>query len=278
MHFQAKICAYFLSKPVNMKKFFMCCGFLLCLSQHNQALPPDLLPSDVRSFSLGHLQALSHEFINPAYLSFHTHTSLGMAVHNQFEIEELNRPSCWAIVPNRLLDCGILFSSFHFSEYRLWVIRTGFSKKLSAGFSIGVNFLYLRETIDDWSENKSIFSSDVGIYCRLSPTVSVALLGSNLLNNSNLNTSLNGGIAIAFSESCHLFIESAWCQLNGLVFRAGMEYELMNQFMIRTGIRNNPVVPCMGVEYALHFLTVAAGFELNTYLGISSAISITYSF
>ena len=261
-----------------MKKFFVCCVFFLRLSLLILALPPDLIPPDVRSFSLGHLQALSHELGNPAYLPFHTKKSLGIAVHNQFEIPELNRPSCWAIVPNRLLDCGLLFSSFQVSEYRFWSIKTGFAKKLAPGFSIGVNFLYLHETIDDWDENKSSFSSDLGFYYRLTPAISIALLGSNLLNNSDLNPSLNAGIDMVVSESCHLLAESSWNRLTGWVFKTGLEYELMDQFMFRTGVKSNPCVPCMGVAYAFNSLTIAAGFELNAYLGISSAIAITYSF
>ncbi len=258
-----------------MKMFFMCWSLCICTFQPILAILPDPVPLDVRSFSLGHLHALSHELTNPAYLSFQTQKTIHFAVLNHFEMPELNTPSMGVIVPNHLLDCGLEFSSFHFSEYQLLSARAGFSKKLASGISMGINFLYCHESMDDHSNQ--IYSSDLGFHFQYSPKWSIALLGNHLLNSDGIRPAWHAGVNITLLPSCHLLIEPSWRYSTGWTFSAGFEYELMDQFMFRAGVCSNPSVPCLGIAYTLHDFHLAAGFGFNTCLGANSAISIAYS-
>lgn len=60
--------------------------------------------------------------------------------------------------------------------------------------------------------------------------------------------------------------------------RIGIEYQLIDHFYVRTGIRTTPLLPTLGVGYRLSGFVVDVAVHYHPVLGISTGIGLKYCF
>jgi hypothetical protein len=236
-----------------------------------------LFSTDVRSFSLGNIRALSDELLNPATVSFSDKKQLGVAVFNRFEMNELKTASLYLKYPHKLLDTGVKLAAFGYEDYRLTQLQGSFSKKVFTGFAIGIQLTFLNES-SRWEESsRSYFSSGLGVYYCLNEQVDLALSGENLLHTSD-NAFWNGyaGMKYKPSDSVVLLLEAGGGKDVNFRFSAGLEYTVFDRFTIRSGYDSGSQTPSFGAAYRLNRWTMDVGFSLHSVLGISSMIGINY--
>jgi len=237
----------------------------------------DLSTNDVQSFSLGNIRALSNGVINPAKISFSDEKEVGVSVLNHFQMSELNTSNLHLKYPNKWLNTGIGLASFGYTDYRIIQVQSAFSKKIHPDFALGINLNYLNET-SIWLDNSQhYFSSDIGFFYTPSKQVHWALLIENVLANFDENKiAFSGGIKYIITENSSFYFESKYEKENPFSFSTGFEYEILDQFTIRSGFHSHPRTPSFGIAYKLGKWTIDAGFAFHSTLGISSMIGLSF--
>jgi hypothetical protein len=192
-------------------------------------------------------------------------------------MKELSTMSIHALIPNRTIDAGFLFSSYGYEDYRLLQGQMGLAKKLSSCFSIGTNLTYLNENSILEPENKSYLSADIGLYYRINESFEAAFTTENLLHTSSpFPTVYNIGILYQLLPACAVLVETGSDFGKYFDVRAGIEYEIAGQFSVRAGFKTQPRTPSMGFAYRGTRWKTETAFLLHPVLGLSSAISVVY--
>lgn len=256
------------------------CFWVLLMSISSSAYPyGETNDVDVRALALGNIKALSRGLSNPAYLAFPEQKKLGASVYNRFMMKELSTMSIHALIPNRTIDAGFLFSSYGYEDYRLLRGQVGLAKKLSSCFSIGTNLTYLNENSILEPENKSYLSADIGLYYRINESFEAAFTTENLLHtNSPFPTIYDIGILYRLLPACSVLVETGVDSGKYFGVKAGIEYEIAGQFSVRAGFGTRPKTPSIGFAYTGTQWKTDVAFLLHPVLGVSSAIGVTYLF
>jgi hypothetical protein len=239
----------------------------------------ELVSTDARSFSLGNLHALSREFLNPASLSFHTNPQVSISVLNQFEMKELNTFCAGGKYPNPYVDAGLTVSQSGYTDYRTVRIQSGFAKKILPNLAIGLHLAYFRESsfLEESARNR--LSSDIGLYYQLNPKFALALLAANVLHTfPGRIENFYGGLTYEALDNCFFLAETHYDINRHFNLSLGIEYELAEKFILRTGIQTGLKLPSFGVAFQENRWTMDAGFSLHPVLGVSSIIGINYYF
>ena len=233
--------------------------------------------TDVRSFSLGNIRALSDELLNPASISFAERTQGGISVLNRFQMKELNTANLYLKYPNTRLDAGFKLSVFGYKDYQMIRSQFSFSKKISSGFALGVHFSYLIESsiLDDHPH--SSLASSLGACYAMNRQISLAFLGENLLHTSKREgIGLHAGLKYKPSESSLFVFETGYAEDYPFRFAVGFEYAVEEKFLIRTGFNSYSQTPSLGVAYRWSKGWVETGFSWHSTLGISSMIGLNF--
>ncbi|GHU63061.1 hypothetical protein FACS1894123_05100 [Bacteroidia bacterium] len=235
--------------------------------------------TDIRALSLGQVNSLSQELVNPAFLSFQEQRQIGLSVFNRFKMEELSTESVYAAFPNRLLNAGFKLSAYGYDDYQLLRGQMALSKKLTPHFSIGTNFILLHENSVMRDEAANDLRGDAGLFWQINESFDWAFCTENLLHTKkNVPTLYATGLNYRILSNCVFLMETESDFQNYLDFKFGIEYEIEKQFSIRGGFRSNPETPSLGFVYSLNSWKVETSFLLHPALGLSSGIDVIFSF
>ncbi|GHT77916.1 hypothetical protein AGMMS50262_20000 [Bacteroidia bacterium] len=232
--------------------------------------------SSLRAFSLGDLRALSDELANPALLPFSEQKQIGVSVYNRFQMKELNTGTLFLKYPNPRLDLGAQVCVFGFDDFRRTQIQLGFSKKVFSDFSVGINLRYQNVfSILEEKTQHDLFS-DIGLYYRLNEAICLAFNGQNLLKTQKEQPAGTCfGLSCLVSKQAIFFSEAGY--ENGFSFAVGLEYEILEQFLLRCGYQSRSKTPAFGIAYLWKDWTIETGFALHSVLGVSSQIGVSFN-
>jgi len=256
------------------------CFWILCMGiSHAVYSFGETNDMDVRALALGNVKALSQNLSNPAYLPFKEQKELGASVYNRFGMKELSTMSIHTLIPNRTIDAGFLFSTYGYEEYRLLQGQVSLAKKLSSCFSIGTSVTYLNESSILEPESKNYLSANIGLYYRINELFEVAFTTENLLHTNILFPTLyDVGILYRLLPNCTVLFESGSDFKKYFDVKAGIEYEIAGQFVVRAGFKTQPQTPSIGFAYTGTQWRTEVAFLLHPVLGVSSAIGMSYFF
>jgi long-subunit fatty acid transport protein len=258
------------------KNFFF---FSLLFYSQASGAAGELFLMDVRSFSLGNVHALSDELLNPAGISFSEQKQAGISISNRFQMKELNTANLYLKYPNKRLDAGIQFSTFGYEDYRIIQSQVCFAKKLTSNLSLGVQLAYLNESSILEDNSQHYLTSGLGFYFLLNEQISLALLGENLLHTFDENrTKLYAGLKYKPSGNTVILLETSYDEENRFRFSVGLEYEILDRFIVRSGFQSNLKTPSFGIAYKWNKWTVETGFSLHSVLGINSMAGVSLEF
>jgi hypothetical protein len=256
------------------KTFFLV--FVLTSIQTSFAIE-ELNTTDVRSFSLGKVRALSDELLNPANIPFSGRREGGISIFNRFRMKELNTATLYLKYPNRWLDAGVKLATFGYADYRIIQSQFGFAKKIFSDFAMGAYLSYFNESSIMETHSSHHLTSGLGFYFNLNEQVDLALLGENLLATSDENRlNVSAGLKYKVAEHSLFLLEASSGEERRFGFSAGFEYEIFSRFAIRSGFCSNPKTPAFGIAYQWNQWIIDAGFSFHSALGTSSMIGVKF--
>lgn len=223
-------------------------------------------------------------FHNQANLGFNEQKAIGFYFENRFFVENLATGSLALAFPT---SRGSFFGSISYFGYELFhqsKIGAGYSHKVfpNHAFSIQFDLYNAYQTYE--LGNKGALSFELGMAGNLGENLSY---GIHLLNptNSQLNKIEIYNIPSVTSAGLRYEIKqltaSAEIEKNvyeALIYNLGIEYNLNNYILLRTGVSTGYSKYAFGVGF--NFPNIQAGFSFahHEILGYTPHFSLTYAF
>ncbi|MDR0833424.1 MAG: hypothetical protein LBN93_04455 [Candidatus Symbiothrix sp.] len=225
------------------------------------------------------MHALSNELLNPAQLSIANQREVGLSVYNRFQLSELNTGSLYAKYPNQWLDAGVKVSTFGYEEYQLLEGQVSVAKKVFANVALGINITVVNENSVLEEASKTYFSSGLGAFGRWNERFDWAFLVEHALGNlPGEPVNWFGGCTYKPVEFAAIFLEGSYNQTEHFNLSIGLEYEILGQFSLRSGLMTATGMPNFGAGYRWKQWRADVGFSLHPELGTSSIIGIRRNF
>ena len=225
-------------------------------------------------------------FGNQAGLSQIDCLTIGGSFQNRFLVKELSTSSGLIILP--VHSSVFAFSAYQFGKttFRQEKLGIAFAQSLNPRLHFGIQFNYYRFFLAE--ENKTIGSAGVELGFQYQ-TSDHLLLGIHALNpyqtnletfagNYSYPTQFNVGANLQLSESFAFITELQKDILYPLNIKTGLEYDIQNKFLIRTGLSAKPYQLTAGMGFSVKMLKVDLAVAYNQYLGNSPSVSFQYQF
>lgn len=222
---------------------------------------------------------------NQAGLAYIKASEIGLHYENKFLIPELGLSSLAFALPTKKTGTfGLNYNHFGYSKYNENKIGLSYARMFGGSFSAGVQIDYFQTHIDEEYGNKGVPVAEIGI---LSQPVKGLYIGVHAFNiskakmdsysNERIPTIFKLGLGYAFSEKALVCIETEKYIDQKAIFKGGIEYQLLVNLYLRTGIITNPVQNTFGIGYKMKKFKADIAFATHPVLGLSSQISISYA-
>lgn len=224
---------------------------------------------------------------NPAMLGYAQQSELGAGIDNRSLISELSTKNIQAALINEIVNGGVSFSYFGYSQYHEMQIGLSFAKNFGNVFALGMQFNYLDTYFIGSNEYRGAFYPIIGVSAHLSPKLSIGFSANNPFQTDIKTDYVVKRIASTFSiGSEYLFSpELVWrTQIDKEVssnyrFATGFEYLMLKELTIKTGVYGSDyLIPCVGLGLKIKPVVLDINFEVHPILGINSIATLKYRF
>lgn len=222
---------------------------------------------------------------NQAGLAFITKPVAGIYYENRFMVSDLSLKSAAFALPVKKGVFGISMNYFGFSLYSESKIGLAYAMQFGEKLSAGIQLDYMNTRIAEGYGNKSVFAGEIGVRAKLTDALT---LGAHLFNpsrpvlssynNEKTPAILRFGADYKFSKKVILAIETLKNIDQDPVFKAGLEYQIIEQIFLRAGMATNPSLNTFGIGVKLQNFSFDFASSFNTVLGVSPKVSMMYSF
>ncbi|HBS88733.1 MAG: hypothetical protein A2W91_19005 [Bacteroidetes bacterium GWF2_38_335] len=246
-------------------------------------------PTGARSSGMGNASVMLSDvwsgYNNQAGLGNIETTQLGFHFENKFAIPEYSLQSFSGAFPVQSGTFGLNLSYFGYGQYNESKIGLGFGKKLAEHFSLGIQLDYLNTYISNMYGNHGAVTGEIGF---IAEPIENLFIGGHLFNptkakiaeynSERIPTLFRIGMGYNFRDKAFLAIETEKDIDYNPVFKAGLEFRLIEKLMLRAGISTNPVQNSFGITYSLGKFKVDIAFATHRELGMIPFVSVGYDF
>lgn len=247
----------------------------------------DNYPTGARQAGMGNsavtttdIWSLSH---NQAGLAFMEKPGMGFHYENRYIVPEYGLQSFAFGMPTKVGAFGASLSYFGYSKYNETKVGLAYAKKFSDVISVGIQFDYLNYYLGDYYGNTGTVIGEIGILAKPNEKLSLGahvynptLSQINAQNVERIPTIFKLGMSYKFSDRFLIAVETEKDIDFGARFRAGIEYFIVDNVALRTGIMTNPFENSFGIGYYKSKFRFNLAFSRNSILGYTPHVSIGY--
>ncbi len=222
---------------------------------------------------------------NQAGLAYLKSTSIGMYYDNRYIVPEYAYKAFGLAVPTKRGVLGMSFSYFGYNQYNEKKIGLAYAKSFGEKFSAGLQLDYLNTYISQDYGSSGTVVVELGV---LSQPVKNLFIAAHVYNptrssmasyqDERIPTIYRFGIGYKMGDKSFIGAEIEKELEFEPRIKAGIEYKLIDNFFLRTGISLKPVSNSFGIGYKLKGLILDIAFTTNKELGITPHVSMIYSF
>ncbi|MFC2151222.1 hypothetical protein ACFLSE_01730 [Bacteroidota bacterium] len=218
---------------------------------------------------------------NQAGLGFLEHMSVG-AFHQSGYIKEQNLQGISFAIPTKTGTIAASYSYYGYSQYNEMQGGLAYGKTFSKYFAAGLQLNYLHTQIAGNYGSVNSINFEVGI---LSQPIDNLFIGAHVYNPSRskmgdeeIPTVFNLGVSYLFSEKVMFAIGTEKDLNQDAVFKAGLDYKLIELVSLQAGISTNPSKYSFGIGF--HYISINAhvGFSNHQTLGFTPSFTLSYGF
>jgi hypothetical protein len=222
-------------------------------------------------------------FQNQAGIAFFDSPEVGI-YHQRGLIKQLGNQAIGMALPTSNGTIGASCSYFGFSKYHEVKIGTAYSMLLDENLAAGVQLDYFYTHIDGFYGNAHSVAAEVGVIYQ---PLDNLYLGTHIFNPfqsaqvgnvEKMPTIFRFGAGYKIHDEFLITAESEMDLARDPRFKAGLEYEVIDNFFLRTGITTNPVTNAFGIGYSWRNIVLDVSFTRHIVLGYSPQFSLNYSF
>jgi len=271
------------------KKYFLPLIFLIIITFSSAFASNGIFPTGGKSTAMAGASVTNRDiwaaFNNQAGLAEIRNISAGLIYENKFLIKELGTKSGVFAMPVNKGTFALSFSQFGFNLYNENKIGLAYAMPLSKNFNAGVQMDYLMTQLAEDYGRKGIFTFELGLMAKLSEKW---YMGAQIYNplqvkltdyvEERIPSYIRFGMTYIFSKSVNLVAEAEKDINYKPLVRLGIEYQIINNIYVRTGIASNPSIFSFGFGVNMKNLKIDFGTSKHNTLGYSPALSLMYGF
>lgn len=222
---------------------------------------------------------------NQAGLAYLENPIIGFHHETKFLTREFSLQSMAFALPTKSGVFGASLSYFGYTKYNESKVGLAYAHKLGDKISAGIQLNYMNTHVAGLYEDKGAAVAEIGI--RTEPIENL-FIGVHLFNptrakidkytNEYIPTIFRFGGGYHFPEKAFIGVETEKSTDQKPIFKAGIEYKLIKDLYLRTGISSNPTQNTFGLGYKRGRLSVDIAFSTHQILGITPHFSINYTF
>lgn len=272
-----------------MNRVLSCLLLLFLLISPHLRASNDNYPFGGRAAGMSNASVTLYDFWsvshNQAGLARMENLAVGVYFENRFLAEELNFGAGAVVYPTRSGVLGVSFTYFGFELYNETKIGLAYARDFGERFSIGMQLNYQNTSIGENYGNKGNITAELGAIFHLLPQLSI---GAHIFNparakigdfaDERIPTILKTGLGYEFSERVLVVVEAEQSINHEPVFKAGIEYQIIDPLYVRGGIGTNPNSNSFGFGLEMKNLQIDLATSYHYILGYSPQISMIYNF
>lgn len=218
-------------------------------------------------------------FNNPAGLGFLQESFVSASCHTRYNIAGLQTFSLSGNYNTKYSNIGLGIERFGdklYNEQKLGLALAKSSNRVSLGLKVN----YFQATIDNFAV-KSTLLTEFGLMTKLSSKVQMGfhaynLTGAKLFASQHIPTVLRLGLSFTPSKQILLVTEAEKDIELPMLIKAGIEYQIVKNFYLRTGITSKLNYAHFGFGIQSKQLIFDYAASSHSALGFSHHLSITY--
>lgn len=262
--------------------FFFCiiCSFAMAGN--------DNFPVGARSAGLAHASVTLNDnwsvHHNQGALAFVTEIGGGLYYENRFLIKEMGLNAASVVLPTKTGTFGLVYHSFGFSQYRESKFGLSFGKKLGEKLGLGIGINYNGIRIGDVYGSSFAITAEIGFRYEVNDQL---ILGAHIYNlnraklanynNEYIPSIFRFGAQYNFSKKLFSTIESSLDLEHSLIFKAGIEYRVVDLLALRVGISTNPLFNSFGFGFYLNNFQLDVAASYHQVLGFSPQVGLNFN-
>ena len=218
---------------------------------------------------------------NQAGLGYLEKISIG-AFHQSGFVKEQNLQGIAFALPTKTGTIGASYSYYGFSQYNEMQVGLAFGRTFSKYFAVGIQLNYLHTQIAGDYGNADAVNFEIGI---LSQPIENLFIGAHVYNPSHskmgeekIPTLFKLGASYLFSEKVLFGIETETDMNHDAVFKAGLNYQLIDFVSLQAGVSSNPSNYSFGVGFHFKSIHAHVGFLKHQTLGFTPSFTLSYGF
>ena len=280
---------FFWSKSLVLKRIVFQI-IILTLFYHTVFAGGEISPAGARSAGLCHSSVAVTGFWgimnNQAGMAMLTSGELAFSYENKFLLKETGNSTAAFAYPVNFGVLGVTFNYFGYSKYNEMKAGLAYARAFGKYIRIGVQLDYLHTFIAEGYGTKSNFTFEIGVQSDVTKNLT---LGAYVFNpvmvklsdyaNERIPAIFRFGATWHFSEA---FFATAEIEKNSfypsVIFRGGLEYNLKNMFVFRTGVGTEQEIFSIGFGMYLKGFKLDIAATMNKVLGFSPQVSLSYAF
>lgn len=222
---------------------------------------------------------------NQAGLGFLSQTTFGIHYENKFIVDEYGYQAFGLAVPTKYGTMGLAISYFGYKLYNEKKFGLAYSRAFGDRFSFGLQVDYLHTHIDMDYGNEGAAVFEAGIMAK---PIDNLYIGVHVYNptqvkmanteEEQLPTIYRFGVGYSITDRAFIGVEYEKDIEYKTRFKAGLEYEAVKNFYLRTGILTEPFENTFGLGYKYGNIYADIAFTNHPELGLTPHFSMLYSF
>ena len=225
-------------------------------------------------------------FNNQAGLALISKPTAGISYESKFSLSELSNKTAAFAYPLNFGVIGVDFNHFGYSQYNEMKVGLTYARAFGKYIRIGLQLDYLQSTLGDGYGSKSNVTFELGVQSDVTDEIT---LGAYVFNPVRVKLSdyaderipaiYRFGMAWHFSDN---FLATAEAEKNSfypkIIIRGGLEYDLKQKFVFRTGFSSGDEIFSFGFGLHLKGVRFDIAAIMHQTLGFSPQASLSYSF
>ncbi|NLA24179.1 MAG: hypothetical protein GX879_04350 [Bacteroidales bacterium] len=212
--------------------------------------------------------------------------SVGVSYENRFLLKETGFGAFAFQSPLGAGNIGFGVTHFGYSQFSENLFGLAYGQQLFKRLAMGVQTNYFRIHQPEDYGNLHAFSFELGFIVQATDRLRFAAHVANPyppkiigVQDHYLPTVIRAGAGYAFGQYVMASLEAEYNLHNDKpVFRFGLEYKSDRNYVLRTGISNEPVIFAFGFGYNFKYFNFDLAYSYHQVLGSTPHISLGYEF
>jgi len=259
--------------------------FIVVLSSSAAGINPYFLPAGADGAGMGSVCIMKPgfwpSFRNQALLASFRSFSAAVNYESRFNIGELSTRTAATIIPAGRSSLGIIYSNFGFPHFKRETMAVASGLRLSDNLSAGIQIDYFLEKSSGEYSNIHMLTFEGGLIFLPVENITIGIHifnpVPNALRKNFLPSAIRTGAGINLNKNLFAGVEAELSSETKLLLRAGFEYEVAANFMLRGGFCSENSSFTFGSGYRFRSVDLDLGFATHEVLGITTSVSMIFN-